>query len=538
MSRVRAQVGAGLTVLTAALALAAPATIRADPPAVTETATTTDVTTTDAVTTTEPATTTETTAPEPTAATLAIAAAPQSGCPPVGAVGLLLPHRRPVVLAPNRQLATAQVAYPADGSILTAAGLSLGTSCSETHPVGGTAQVRGISLFGGAVTARTATLDLSGGGASVSGLVVNGRPTTLAPGHAVRIGNWGYVIAPDPSAASRSAFEIELSSDHAGLPAGTLVFVPYARIEIPAPAATTEPAPTTTEATSTTASRTAPPASHDEGFGRPASKRVHFHPRKLRHLPLTITPPLRAGPYVFPVGGNAIFGDSYGGLRTDVPGGWHHGDDIFAPLGTPVVAVADGTVNRIGWERLGGWRLWVRDSAGDEFYYAHLSGYSPLALARGRVQRGDVIGFVGNTGDAFTTMPHLHFEIHPRELLHLRYDGAVNPTRYLQSWPRPGKLRAPHPVHPRLPRSAAWRHEAAVNFRELLAARGLDGRGSPAGTPLLLLPPVRAPDPMVAAAIPAERHSSANVAVWAGASGGSVALALGLAALWLRRRWA
>jgi hypothetical protein len=53
-----------------------------------------------------------------------------------------------------------------------------------------------------------------------------------------------------------------------------------------------------------------------------------------------------------------------------------------------------------------------------------------------------------------------------------------------------------------------------------------------------LAPPVRAPDPMVAAAIPAERHSSSAAAVWAGAGGGSVALALGLAALWLRRRWA
>src|SRR5438105_33527 len=163
MSRVRGQVGAGLTVLTAALALAAPALLRADPPAVTET-TATDVTTTVAVTTTEPATTTETTTPEPTGATPAIAPAPQSGCPPAGA----------------------------------------------------------------------------------------------------------------------------------------LVFVPSARIEIPAPAAqTTEPAPapTTTEPTSTTAAGTTPPASHDEGFGRPASKRVHFHPRKLRHLPLTVTPPLRAGPY-------------------------------------------------------------------------------------------------------------------------------------------------------------------------------------------------------------------------------------------------
>ena len=53
--------------------------------------------------------------------------------------------------------------------------------------------------------------------------------------------------------------------------------------------------------------------------------------------------------------------DTYGAFRSDVPGNWHHGDDIFAPLGTPVVAVATGTINRVGWEHLGGWRLWVRD---------------------------------------------------------------------------------------------------------------------------------------------------------------------------------
>jgi murein DD-endopeptidase MepM/ murein hydrolase activator NlpD len=537
--------------LTAALVLSTPAAIRADPTDTTV-ETTTEATTTAPTptpptttattpTTPEPATSTETTAAEPAGATLAIAGAPQSGCPPVGAVGLLLPHQRPVVLAPERQLTTAQVAYPADGSIMTAAGLSLDSTCSDMRPTGGTAEVRGVSLFGGAVTAHSATISLSSGGGSVSGLAVNGRPTTLVAGHTVRIGNWGYVIAPDPAAPSRSAFEIELVSEHAGLPAGTLIFVPYARIEIAPSAPKTLPpgaATTTTEETTTsTPAAAGPGASHDENFGRPAAKRIHAPRHKPGRQPLTVTPSLHAGPYVFPVGGNAFFGDSYGGLRTDVPGGWHHGDDIFAPLGTPVVAVADGTLNRIGWERLGGWRLWVRDKAGDQFYYAHLSGYSPLALASKHVHvhRGDVIGFVGNTGDAFTTLPHLHFEIHPRELLHLQYDGAVNPTSYLQTWPRPGKLHAPLPVHPRLPRSALWRHEATVNFRELLAARGLLGRPGGAAA---LLPPVRAlrPDPMLAVISRPQRSAASSGSSWAGviAGGACSVIALGFA-LWRRR---
>jgi hypothetical protein len=156
-----------------------------------------------------------------------------------------------------------------------------------------------------------------------------------------------------------------------------------------------------------------------------------------------------------------------------VPGGWHHGDDIFAALGTPVVAVADGTLNRVGWEQLGGWRLWVRDRVGDEFYYAHLSGYSKLALHSKRVKAGEVLGFVGNTGDAFTTPAHLHFEIHPRSLLHLGYDGAVDPTSYLGSWRHVGTFTVGLPVHPPFPTKAAWRSEAQQVWRELLNARGL-----------------------------------------------------------------
>ena len=93
--------------------------------------------------------------------------------------------------------------------------------------------------------------------------------------------------------------------------------------------------------------------------------------------------------------------------------GWHHGEDIFAPLGAPLLAVADGTVFSVGWNDLGGYRLWLRDRQGNQFYYAHLSAFSPLARNGNEVHAGDVVGFVGNTGDAQSTPYHLHFEIHP-----------------------------------------------------------------------------------------------------------------------------
>ena len=91
----------------------------------------------------------------------------------------------------------------------------------------------------------------------------------------------------------------------------------------------------------------------------------------------------RSGQLLFPVVGVSGYGDSYGAFRGDVHGKWHHGDDIFAALGTPVVAVANGTINRVGWHPRGGWRLWVRDAAANQFYYAHLSGYAPRVFHRG-----------------------------------------------------------------------------------------------------------------------------------------------------------
>ena len=85
-------------------------------------------------------------------------------------------------------------------------------------------------------------------------------------------------------------------------------------------------------------------------------------------------------------------------------------------------------LHNVGWNRLGGWRLWVEDTHGNWFYYAHLSAYSPIAKDDAHVNAGDVIGFVGNTGDAQGGPTHLHFEIHPGG------QWAVPPWDYLQAW--------------------------------------------------------------------------------------------------------
>ena len=138
------------------------------------------------------------------------------------------------------------------------------------------------------------------------------------------------------------------------------------------------------------------------------------------------------------------------------------------------MAVANGKLSLVGWNRLGGWRLWLTDGDGNSFYYAHLAGYSRWVLKHPNVRAGQVVGFLGRTGDAFTTTPHLHFEIHPHQLLNLGYDGAVDPTAYLEKWrivtvpknemPNPAKLKAP---------VGTPAQEAAVVWHELLVARHL-----------------------------------------------------------------
>ena len=404
-------------------------------------------------TTSAPPTTTHVVAPPPRLPSSGVRQRSlQVGCP-VAAVVLVLPRRSPLVVGPFADTATrragiAQLVYRAGGGIVRGSSAAMSErSCGSTGAVGAQVGLSKLSLLEGAVTADRVTLTRGRSiSSTVSGLRVRG--VAAAPRARVAVPGVGYLTtgvgARVPAGAA--ALALHLTVARAGLPAGTVVLV--ASIGVPAVKAKPH---------------------HHPKKHHP----VHKKRRVPKGLPLTVTPSLALRHYTFPVAGPADYGDSYGGLRTDVPGHWHHGDDIFAALGTPVVAVSDGTLNRVGWERLGGWRLWVRDAAGDEFYYAHLSGYAPNDLRSNRVQAGQVIGFVGNTGDAITTPPHLHFEIHPRPLLHLGYNGAVDPTTYLGKWTRLARVVAPRPAHPPFPTAPELRSEAKHVFRQLLVARHL-----------------------------------------------------------------
>jgi peptidoglycan LD-endopeptidase LytH len=112
----------------------------------------------------------------------------------------------------------------------------------------------------------------------------------------------------------------------------------------------------------------------------------------------------------------------------------HRGIDIFAPRGTEILAVADGIVSYIGEQRLGGRCVWLATEQGLSFYYAHLDRWAPGLYEGMPVRQGQVLGYVGNTGNAISTPPHLHFSV-------VEGDESINPYPLLkgaaQIRPRP-----------------------------------------------------------------------------------------------------
>jgi murein DD-endopeptidase MepM/ murein hydrolase activator NlpD len=109
---------------------------------------------------------------------------------------------------------------------------------------------------------------------------------------------------------------------------------------------------------------------------------------------------------VCPVQGASGYGDTWGAPRSG--GRRHQGTDMLAPIGTPLQAVIGGTVSHDD-NVLGGVTISLVGDNGNRYYYAHLSAYEGMP---GRVEQGQVIGYIGDTGNA-TGTPHLHFEIRP-----------------------------------------------------------------------------------------------------------------------------
>jgi murein DD-endopeptidase MepM/ murein hydrolase activator NlpD len=105
----------------------------------------------------------------------------------------------------------------------------------------------------------------------------------------------------------------------------------------------------------------------------------------------------------------------------------HQSIDIMRPSGTPLLACVDGFIEKIQTSRLGGKSIYLTDpERRHHFFYAHLSGYAEGVVEGMPVTRGTLLGYVGNTGNARFTGPHLHFQI-------IRDTGAVNPYPVLRS---------------------------------------------------------------------------------------------------------
>ncbi|MCW2950774.1 MAG: metalloendopeptidase-like rane protein [Thermoleophilia bacterium] len=358
---------------------------------------------------------------------------------------------------PSDRAASALYAAGTDGRVATISHVTTSAALSSARKQSSaTASVERISLFAGRVLITHADIEAKAstrqGRASGQVVVapqttvtVDGTPVAVTPNKQVVVEGVGTllldeqaVVASAPTGDAQTGpryrvvgalAHVRLTQPYEGLPIGAELVIGRVDagiregkvVEVAHPDVNVAP-------TAPTAARDA--TSGGAGLGqtgtpKPGEATLPRHAASVRANGAAPTANLQL--YTFPVLGHATYSNDYGAPRasTGIP---HQGNDIFADEGTPIVAVADGTLNRVGWNAIGGYRFWLVDRYGNAFYHAHLSAYAPIAVDGGQVKSGDVIGFVGHTGDAQGTPDHLHFEVHPAG------GEPTNPFPLLNAW--------------------------------------------------------------------------------------------------------
>lgn len=154
----------------------------------------------------------------------------------------------------------------------------------------------------------------------------------------------------------------------------------------------------------------------------------------------SISLPYAHGHFPLAQGTYQPYTNTYGDSRVWNPTGAavrsHDGVDIFADKGTPIYSVLDGKIVNFGWNQYGGWRVTVRVDDSTVFYYAHLSNYASGLKMGADVKKGQLLGYVGNTGygpegTEGQFLPHLHFGIYKTNAPQWY---TIDPYPYLQMW--------------------------------------------------------------------------------------------------------
>ena len=163
-----------------------------------------------------------------------------------------------------------------------------------------------------------------------------------------------------------------------------------------------------------TACTAAPPEDDDPRQGREWREEYAERQAYAELLPqfFAAVPTERDAELLMPVEGVTLsqVGDTWGAARSE--GRSHEGTDIFAAAGTPVYAATPGYVYSIGDNPYGGLVVTVVGGAGIRYYYAHLSSFDENLQEGQYITPETVLGYVGNTGNAATTPPHLHLGVY------------------------------------------------------------------------------------------------------------------------------